>query len=486
MLRLYEPEVRAMKAMKAMENSAKISDGGVGPKPENRMGVMPVHRLLVVMSVPMVTAMLVQALYNVVDSVFVARLGEDALTAVSLAFPIQNLAIGIAVGTGVGLNAFLSKSLGEKNFAAVNRSAMNGIFLAWVSCAFFTAAGCFGSGAFFRAQTDNGEIVRYGRDYLAIVCALSFGMFNQVTLERLLTSTGKTFYSMLSQTAGAVTNLVLDPIMIFGLFGFPRMEVAGAALATVIGQSVGALLALYFNLTQNHEIGFFVKGFRPSAEIVRRIYAVGLPSILMFSLGSVMTYGFNQILISFTVTAAAVFGVYFKMQSFVFFPVFGINNAMVPILAYNYGAGNRTRVVRAIKLSLACAFGIMLLGTAIFQIFPNRLLLLFEASADMLAIGVPALRIISVHFAFAGFCIVFLSIFQALGSGMASLVVAASRQLLLLLPIAWLLSLTGSVEAVWWSFPLTEGATLALCLIFMRRVYNAKLKNLRRSASTKV
>jgi putative MATE family efflux protein len=461
------------------ETPAEISAGRRPENPENKMGVMPVHRLLLSMSVPMVIAMLVQALYNVVDSIFVARLGEDALTAVSLAFPVQALLIGVGIGTGVGVNAFLSRSLGEKNFENVNKTALNGIFLAWLSCAAFMAAGFFGSTAFFLTQTTQPEIVRYGRDYLFVICVFSFGVFNQITFERLLTSTGKTFYSMISQITGAVTNIILDPIMIFGLLGFPRMEVTGAALATVIGQTAGALVALYFNLRKNREIRFSLKGFKPSIEIAGRIYAVALPSILMSSLGSVMVYGLNTILISFTATAAAVFGVYFKLQSFVFMPIFGLNNGMVPILAYNFGARKRDRVVQTIRLGLTYAVGIMALGMAVFHALPDELLFLFNATTEMLAIGVPALRIISLHYVFAGFCIVFLSVFQALGNGMESLVVAVSRQLILLLPIAWLLSLTNAVNAIWWAFPATEFITLLLCLFLMKRVYDKKLRCLK-------
>ena len=447
------------------------------PKPkENKMGVMPVPKLLLDMSIPMIISMMVQALYNVVDSIFVARINEHALTAVSLALPIQSFMIGVGVGTGVGVNAFLSKSLGEKNFAVVNKSARNGLFLAWVSCAAFMAFGLAGSEAFFAFQTDIGEITGYGRDYLSVICGLSFGMFSQIMLERLLISTGKTFYAMISQSAGAVTNIILDPIMIFGLLGCPAMGATGAAAATVIGQTVGASLALYFNIRHNPEICLSLRGFRPDAVIIKRIYAVGLPSILMASLGSFMTYGLNRLLLSFTSTAVAVFGVYFKLQSFVFLPIFGLNNAMVPIIAYNYGAKKKERVMQTIRLSAMCAVGIMLIGAAAFQLFPKELLAQFNAAPDMLAIGVPALRIISIHFLFAGFCIVSLSVFQALGNGQESLIVAASRQLLLLLPIAYLLSLSGKVNAIWWSFPITEVATLALCAFFSKRVYDRKMK----------
>ncbi|MDR1966787.1 MAG: MATE family efflux transporter [Synergistaceae bacterium] len=445
-------------------------------RPENKMGVMPVHRLLLDISIPMIVAMIVQALYNVVDSIFVARLGENALAAVSLAFPIQALTFGVGIGTGVGVNAFLSRSLGEKNYENVNKSALHGVFLAWASCVAFMMVGFFGVDAFFRTQTNIAEIVKYGKDYLWIVCVFSFAVFNQIMFERLLISTGKTFYSMVSQMTGAVTNLILDPIMIFGLFGFPRMEVAGAALATVIGQAVGASIALCFNLRINREISFSVRGFRPSAAIIRRIYAVALPSIMMASLGSVMIYGLNRILISFTATAAAVFGVYFKLQSFIFMPIFGLNNGMVPIIAYNFGARKRVRIIETVKLSLMYALGIMLLGTCVFHIFPRELLGMFNATQDMMFIGVPALRIISTHFLFAGFCIVSLSVFQALGNGTESLIVAVSRQLFLLLPIAWLLSLSGSVNAIWWAFPITEGVTLVLCFVLIRRVYFNKIK----------
>jgi putative MATE family efflux protein len=445
-------------------------------RPENKMGVMSIHRLLLSMSIPIIIAMLVQAFYNVVDSIFVAQIGENALTAVSLAFPIQGLIIGVAVGTGVGINALLSKSLGEKNFDFVNKAAMNGIFLAWATCALFTLFGFFGVRAFFRAQTDIPEIVEYGWEYLSVICVFSFGAFNQITLERLLTSTGKSFYAMVAQMTGAVVNIVLDPIMIFGLLGFPEMGVAGAALATVIGQTAGAGLALYFNLRKNHEVKLSLKGFRPSFEVVKKIYVVGLPSILMASLGSVMTYGINGLLISFTATAAAVFGVYFKLQSFVFMPIFGLNNGMVPILAYNLGARKRERITETIRLSLIYALGIMGLGTAVFQVFPDKLLAMFNATEDMFALGVPALRIISLHYLFAAFCIVSLSVFQALGNGLYSLFVATSRQLFLLLPIAWLLSLTGTVNAIWWAFPATEAATLILCATLMKRIFDTKLK----------
>jgi putative MATE family efflux protein len=428
------------------------------------------------MAIPMMISMMVQALYNVVDSIFVAQLSENALTAVSLAFPVQNLMISVGVGTGVGINAFLSKSLGEKDFESVNKSAANGIFLAWAGCAAFMLIGFFLSEAFFRTQTDIREIVRYGQDYMFIVCVCSFAMFNQTVLERLLMSTGKTFYAMISQTVGAMVNIALDPVLIFGLFGFPRLEVAGAAWATVAGQVLAALVAFYFNLRKNHEIHIRFKGFRPSGAIIRRIYAVGFPTILMMSVGSVMTYGLNLILISFTATATAVFGVFFRLQSFLFLPVFGITNAMVPILAYNFGARKKNRILKAIRLSVIYAVGIMVVGTSLFELYPAKLFSLFNATPAMLAIGVPAFRIMCSTFPFAGFCVVAASVFQALGSGIESLIVSVTRQLVVLLPAAWLLSLTGTLGAVWWSFPIAECVTLAMSAYFLKRAYDNKIK----------
>ena len=454
--------------------------------PENIMGVSPIHRLLLSMSIPMVVSMLVQACYNVVDSIFVSSLGEDALTAVSLAFPVQMLMIAVATGTGVGVNSLLSRSLGERNFDRVNKTAANGVFLAWASSAVFMAFGIFFVGDFFGSQTDNAGIVGYGREYLSIVCIGSLGVYNQILFERLLSSTGKTFLSMLAQLSGAIANLILDPIMIFGLFGFPRMETAGAALATVIGQILAAAVAIRLNLSRNREIRLSMRRFRPDPDIIRRIYAVGLPSILMASIGSVMTYGINLILIPFTTTAAAVFGVYFRLQSLLIMPIFGLNNGMVPIVAYNYGAGARERIVKTIRLAALYAEGIMIGGSLAFQLFPERLLDLFNATGEMLAIGVPALRTIGIHYLFAGFCIVFISTFQALGNGLESLFISFTRQLVVLLPAAWLLSLTGSLDAIWWSFPLAEGVTFAVSALLLRRVYRLKIAGLRPKRSSVV
>ena len=435
------------------------------------MGVMPVGRLLFSMSLPMMISMLIQALYNVVDSIFVSQISENALSAVSLAFPFQNLMISVAVGTGVGVNALLSRSLGEREFERANRTAENGVFLAVLSLLVFTAVGLLCARPFFAVQTDIEEIVEHGTVYMAICGGACAGIFLEIIFERLLQATGRTIYTMVTQGVGAVINIVMDPVLIFGVGPFPELGVAGAAIATVLGQIVAAVLAIFFNARFNPEIRMSFKGFRPSGAIIGRIYAVGLPSILLTSISSVMTFGMNKILLSFTSTAAAVFGVYFKLQSFVFMPIFGLNNGMVPIVSYNYGARKGARLIKTVKLSILTAVCIMVLGLAVIQIIPGPILLLFNASEDMLSIGVPALRIISIHFILAGFCIVSSSTFQALGSGMKSMAVSIVRQLVVLLPVAWLLSLSGRLELVWWAFPIAELASVCLCSVFLRRTY---------------
>ena len=437
---------------------------------ENKMGVMPVGKLLMSMSIPMMLSMLVQALYNVVDSYFVAKISQDALNAVSLSFPIQNIIIGVAVGTGVGINALLSRSLGEKNYETANETAGNGILLAILSGLVMLAIGLTLPGYFFRIQTDIPGIVDQGTVYLTICCTWSMGVFLEIMFERLLQSTGMTVLTMFTQGVGAITNIIMDPILIFGLGPFPEMGVAGAAVATVAGQIVGAILGLILNLTRNKELDFHPKFLRLKRKIVRQIYAVGVPSMVMNTVGSAMVFGLNQILMSFTDTATAVFGVYFKLQSFIFMPVFGLNNGMVPIIAYNYGARNRQRILDTMKLSVISAVLIMLAGLAVAELFPAQLLGIFEASEEMLAIGVPALRIICTCFIFAGFGIVSGSVFQALGHGVLSMMVSIVRQLLVLLPVAYLLSLTGRLELVWLSFPIAELASVVMCTIFTRRI----------------
>lgn len=437
---------------------------------ENKMGVMPVNKLLITMSLPMMASMLVQALYNIVDSIFVSRINENALTAVSLAFPIQSLMIAVGVGTCVGINAVLSKALGEKDQETVNKTAGNGMFLMAASYLVFLLVGIFATKSFYLSQTEDVQIVQYGCEYLSVVCCLSFGMFAQFTFERLLQSTGKTFYIMVTQGLGAVINIILDPIFIFGLLGMPKMGVRGAAVATVIGQIAAGILAFLINKKKNDEIQVTRQELRPDVEMIKQIYKIGVPSIIMQAIGSVMTYGMNRILISFTSTATAVFGVYFKLQSFIFMPVFGMNNGLVPILAYNYGAGKRERFTDSLKCGVKYAIGIMAVGLIIFQTVPEMLLRLFDASEDMLAIGVPALRTISYSFVFAGFGIVCGTAFQALGSATYSMMVSIARQLVVLLPAAYLLALTGDVNNVWWAFPIAEIMSLIMTIIFLIRI----------------
>ena len=440
---------------------------------ENKMGVMPVNKLLLNMSLPMMLSMLVQALYNIVDSIFVSRVSENALTAVSLAFPIQTLMIALGTGTGVGINALLAKQLGEKNYKQVNKTAMNGSFLAVLCYLVFLIIGIVAVRPFYASQVkaEDAEILVMGVEYLSIVCIGSFGLYAQLIGEKLLQATGLTVYSMISQVFGAVTNIILDPILIFGLCGMPKMGVAGASLATVIGQIIGGAFSIYFNIRKNHEITFSIKGFRPDGGTIGRIYKVGLPSIIMQSIGSIMTYGMNLILIGFSSTAAAVFGVYFKLQSFFFMPVFGLNNGMVPIVAFNYGAGKRKRLVKTIKLSMGYAFLLLFLGFLVFECAPATLLGLFDASEDMITIGVPALRTIGIHFLVAWYCIIAGSVFQALGNGVYSLVVSVARQLVVLLPAAYILAKLGGLHAVWWSFPIAEIMSFMVSTFFLIAIY---------------
>lgn len=426
----------------------------------------------------MIISMLVQALYNVVDSVFVAQINEEALTAVSLAFPVQNLMIAIAAGTGVGINALLSRNLGEKNLEGANAAAKNGIFLGMISYIVMAVIGLAGSHFFFTVQTKDPVIVRYGTQYMLIITVVSVGIFMQITFERLLQSTGKTIYNMITQGTGAIINIVLDPILIFGMFGLPRMEVAGAALATVIGQLVAVCMSLYFNCKKNTELDLNMRTFRPNKTIIATIYKVGVPSIIMQSIGSVMVFGMNKILLIFSSTAAAVFGVYFKLQSFIFMPIFGLNNGMIPIIAYNYGAKNRERIMATIKMSVLIAVGIMLVGLVVFQIFPVQLLEIFDASENMLGIGVPALRIISLSFIFAGYIIIIISVFQALGNGVYSLMVSVIRQLFVILPVAYLFARVFGLSRVWWAIPIAEIVAVTVTTLMFRRIIRLNIKPL--------
>ena len=415
---------------------------------ENKMGVMPVKRLIITMSLPMMLSMLVQALYNIVDSIFVSQINEQALTAVTLAFPLQTMMVAVGSGTGVGINAMLSKALGERKFEKSDAAANTGLLLIFFSYLVFLLIGIFGMGPFFGTQTSDPQIAAYGETYLRIILCLSFGMLFQMTFERLLQSTGLTIYSMVSQLTGAIFNIIFDPILIFGYFGFPKLGVAGAAYATVLGQMIGATLGLILNLKKNKEIHLsFRKILHPEAETIKRIYFVGVPSILMISIGSVMSYLMNRILTGFSSTATAVYGVYFKLQSFFFMPVFGLNNGLIPVLAYNYGARKKDRIREALKFSFVLVFTIMFIGMLIFLLFPEALLSLFNASDNMQEMGVRALRTVAFHFPLAAIGITLGSVFQAFSRSYYSMIISLARQLIVLIPVAWILArVTGDVN----------------------------------------
>lgn len=435
---------------------------------ENKMGTMPENKLLLSMAVPMMISMLVQALYNIVDSIFVSRICEDALTAVSMAFPWQNIVISIAVGFGVGINALLSRALGQKNAERVNQVAVNGLLLAGLSYLLVLVAGLIGIRAYMRTQTDIETIVNYGITYLNICILCSFGVFVEITFERFLQATGRTVYSMITQLTGAITNIILDPILIFGLLGFPKLGIAGAAWATVIGQCVGAVVAVMLNHFKNPEVHLRLRHIRPNGRLMGEITAISIPSIIMSCISSLTCFVMNMILIAYSSTAVAVFGVYFKLQSFVFMPVFGLNNGMVPIIAYNYGAQKPERIHKTIRLGMVYAVAIMVVGLLVFQLIPKELLLMFDASDAMLEIGAPALRIMSLAFVFAGIGIVSGSSCQAFGYSVYSMLISIARQIVVLIPAAYLLSLTGVLRSIWFAFPIAEIFSLILSLFFLR------------------
>ena len=446
---------------------------------ENKMGVMPIPKLLFNMAIPMVVSMLMQALYNIVDSAFVGMYSTHALEAVSIAFPIQNLMIAFATGTGVGINALLSRHLGEKKFEEADTTANTGLFLAICSYALFALMGLTIVRPFFSMQSDIAEVVNYGEEYLTIILLCGFGIFGEITNERLLQATGRTVYSMITQGTGAIINIILDPIMIFGYFGMPALGVKGAAIATVIGQCVAFALALIFNIKVNKEINIKVsKIFKPKLKEIAKIYEIGIPSIIISSITSFLTVGMNLILKKFSEDAITVYGVYFKLNSFIFMPVFGLNNGMVPILSYNYGARKPDRIKKTIKLGMSCAVAYMLVGLAVFELIPNKLLMIFSASENVMSIGVVALRIIGLSFLFAGIGIVSSTVFQAIGNPLHSLLISVLRQLVIILPVAYLLSLTGSVDNVWWSYPIAEVVSFVLCVLFLRRTFRKLHKSL--------
>ena len=444
------------------------------------MGTMPLGKLLFNMALPMIIAMVVQALYNVVDSIYVSQISPSAVTALSLAFPVQNIQIGFATGIGVGVNSLLSKSLGETNQETANRAAGNGLFLVGVVTVLFALFGIFGARPYFAIQSDVAETVEGGAIYVRICCIGALGIFVEVLGERLLQSSGRTVYTMITQGTGAVVNILLDPVFIFGVewLGIPAMGMAGAAIATVIGQWIAAILAVIFNLKCNPEVQFAWKYLKPSASAISPILTVGIPSIIMVAIGSVMNFSMNQILqgLDSTETATGVFGIYFKLQSFFFMPLFGINNATISIAAYNYGARNPKRITGTLLRSVVTAMCVMLLGLTAFQLLPDLLLGIFNPTDEFLRIGRSALRIISLHFPLAAIGIALSASFQALGNGIYSTITSLCRQMLVLLPAAWLLSLSGEVTLVWWAFPIAEVASVTVSLIFYRRIYRQKIK----------
>ena len=445
----------------------------------NKMGTWPIGKLLVNMALPLVISMLVQALYNVVDSIYISRISESAVTALSLAFPIQNLLIGCATGVGVGVNSLLSKSLGEQNYERANRTAGNGMLLSCAFTALFMIFGLFFARPFFATQTTVTETLEGGTIYLAIVTIGSIGIFVEILFERLLQASGNAFQSMITQTVGAVTNIILDPILIFGWFGLPEMGIAGAALATVIGQWIAACLAMALNLKYNRELKDLCRRhIRPDGYVIRTILSVGVPSIIMVGIGSVMNFGVNQILQGFSETATGVFGIYFKLQSFFFMPLFGINNAVISIVAFNYGARNPERMLKTVKTAALAGLGIMLTGLAIFQFAPELVLSIFDPSEEFMHMAVEALRTISWCFPVAAVCIILGSTFQALGTGIYATIVSLCRQLIVLLPAAYLLSLSGVVTRVWWAWPIAESMGLTVTLIYFLRNYRQRIKPL--------
>ncbi len=464
--------------MKENELAVNSNDRRENLPEENKMGTEPIRKLLITMSLPLIVSNLVQALYNIVDSIFVSRINEDALTAVTLCFPFQMLMISFGIGTAVGMGALLSRYLGAGLTEKVDKVAHNGILLGFVNYAIFFSVGMFLSETLIKAQIDDPVVIEYGKTYLSIVCMLSIGFMMQITVERLLQATGKTIYILFTQGIGAVINIILDPILIFGWFGAPEMGIAGAAAATVFGQIFAFVLGLIFNIKKNHEVTLHIKHLKPDFEIIKEIYRIAIPSIIMQSIGSVMNIAMNKVLVSFTKTAVAVFGVYFKLQSFIFMPVFGLNNGVVPIAAYNYGARKRDRLEEVMKISVSYAIVIMLLGTITFWAIPDTLLGMFDASPYMLEIGRSCLRTISLCFPFAAYAIMRGAIFQALGKSVYSMNISIMRQLLVLIPASILLGMTGNVNNVWWAFPIAEVVGCTSSVLYTRRIRRKIINNI--------
>ena len=451
-------------------------------RPENKMGTMPINKLIINMSLPLITSMFVQAFYNIVDSLFVARINEDALTAVSMSFPAQNLMISAGVGVGVGITALIARYLGAHDEKGITRVVHNGIFLGILNSILFALFGIFLAKFYFEFQKASGIIETYGIQYLSICSIFAFSIIMEITFERMLIASGKTIYTMITQSTGAIINIIFDPIFIFGLFGFPKMGIVGAAVATIFGQTVAMFMALYFNVVKNHEVRISIKKFAVDFKTIINIYEIGFPSIVMQSAASFMIFQLNNLLASFSTTATAVLGVYFKLQSFVILPVFGLNNSVISIVSYNYGAGKIKRLLKTVKVANIYAFSIMLAGFVLCQILPVQILKIFDASDNMLAIGVPALRIISFSFLIAPFSIVSSGTFQALGKGTFSLIISLIRQLIVILPLSYLLSRIMGMKGVWVAFPIAEIVAGILTTIYLRKLYKNEImkRNIKR------
>lgn len=474
-----------------------MSEERNSPLQENKMGVMPVGKLLFTMAAPLVISMLVQAFYNIVDTYFVSMVSTDATGALSFAFPIQNLQIGFSTGIAVGVNSLLSKSLGENNRERANRAAGNGILLVAIAVSLFMLFGAFGTKFYYSLFSVNETTRQYGIDYTSICCIFTLGLFVEILGERLLQASGRTVYTLFTQGTGAVLNIVLDPLFIMGSAGLesrfglklpfyvPAYGVAGAAIATVIGQWVAGIIAVIFNITKNPDVKFGLKYLRPDGRIIKKILSVGVPSIIMMCIGAVMNFSMNQVWLRFTPThgqtPANVFGIYFKLQSLFLMPLFGINNASISILAFNFGAGHPKRITGTLKLALIADLIIMFLGFGVFQLFPDVLMGIFgssgdESSVQLVKMGVTAMRIVSIHFPIAAVGISLGASFQALGVGIYSTITSLCRQLLALLPVAILLSLSGNPDLVWWSFPIAELVSAAVTLICYNKIYRDKIK----------
>ena len=451
-------------------------------RPENKMGTMPINKLIINMSLPLITSMFVQAFYNIVDSLFVARINENALTAVSMSFPAQNLMISAGVGVGVGITALIARYLGAHDEKGITRVVHNGIFLGILNSILFALFGIFLAKFYFEFQKASGIIETYGIQYLSICSIFAFSIIMEITFERMLIASGKTIYTMITQSTGAIINIIFDPILIFGLFGFPKMGIVGAAVATIFGQTVAMFMALYFNVVKNHEVRISIKKFAVDFKTIVNIYEIGFPSIVMQSAASFMIFQLNNLLASFSTTATAVLGVYFKLQSFVILPVFGLNNSVISIVSYNYGAGKIKRLLKTVKVANIYAFSIMLAGFVLCQILPVQILKIFDASDNMLAIGVPALRIISFSFLIAPFSIVSSGTFQALGKGTFSLIISLIRQLIVILPLSYLLSRVMGMKGVWVAFPIAEIVAGILTIIYLRKLYKNEImkRNIKR------